>query len=456
MQFRVVHRCSPDWKALTALALLVPGLAAVRPAAVVAQPTAADVTAPSAPTTSAPAAQPKPAAPAPVVLPKAAPTMTDSAARFVAVLFADLPGWADDDHLAAFKAFLTSCPRVQALAKLPAKANRASVPPSLVASCDAALALPAKLTKVQARDFFEHHFQPRRVIHATAHGLLTGYYEPLLEGSRKREGRFQTPIYRRPSDLVNVVDETQRGAVGTAFTHMRQTQAGLVPFASRAEIDAGALKEQNLELLFLADPVDVFFLQVQGSGRVKLPDGTIVRVHYDGKNGHPYTSIGRYLIDKGLFAADKMSLGALGRWLRSDPGRAQKVMQQNASYVFFRELANDAAAPLGAMLAPLTSGRSLAVDPRFHALGSPVYVSAPTLTHALKGKPFQRLMVAHDVGSAIKGPERGDIYFGSGETAGRIAGVTKHPGHFFVLEARQSPVPAAAPAPTTAAKQAKP
>jgi membrane-bound lytic murein transglycosylase A len=410
-----------------------------------------------------PAASPPAAVKSPLT-PAAKPAMTDEAAKFVTVTFADLPGWADDDHLAALKAYLSSCPRMQAVAKLPAKANRATVPPLLIAACDAAMALPAKVTKVQAREFFERHFQPRRIIHATPHGLLTGYYEPLLEGSRKREGRFQTPIYRRPADLVNVVDETKRGSAGTAFTHMRHTQAGLVPFASRAEIEAGALKQQNLELLFLTDPVDVFFLQVQGSGRIKLPDGTIVRVHYDGKNGHPYTSIGRYLIDKGLFAADKMSMGALGRWLRADPARGQAVMQQNASYVFFRELPNDASAPLGALLAPLTVGRSLAVDPAFHPLGGPIYVTAPTLTHATKGKPFHRLMVAHDVGSAIKGPERGDIYFGSGDAAGRIAGVTKHPGHFFVLEARR-PVagpsvagpakPSAPSAPPAAAKQAK-
>lgn len=387
--------------------------------------------------------------------------MTVNEAKFVPVPFAELPGWADDDHLAAFKAFLSSCSRVQAMAKLPPKAGRAAIPAALVAACDAANAMAAKATKVQARAFFESRFQPRRVVHEAAQGLLTGYYEPLIEGSRVREGKFQTPIFRRPPDLVNVVDETQRAAPATAFTHMRQTQAGLVPYATRAEIEGGALHGKQLELLYLADPVDVFFLQVQGSGRIRLPDGTIVRVHYDGKNGHPYTSIGRYLIEKGLFAADKMSLGALGRWLRADPARGRLVMQQNASYVFFRELPNDAEAPLGAMMAPLTSGRSLAVDPRFHALGGPVYVNAPTLTHAVKGKPFQRLMIAHDVGSAIKGPERGDIYFGSGEAAGRIAGITKHPGHFYVLEARlpetqPAKVAPAVKAPTTPpAKQAK-
>jgi membrane-bound lytic murein transglycosylase A len=180
--------------------------------------------------------------------------------------------------------------------------------------------------------------------------------------------------------------------------------------------------------------VDLFFMQIQGSGRVRLTDGTIIRVHYDGKNGHPYRSIGRYLIDKALLAADRVSLSALATWLKADRERANTVMWHNASYVFFRELkTDDPGAPLGALNVPLTAGRSLALDPSYHALGTPVYVSAPTLRHAGKPAPFNRLMVGQDVGSAIKGPERGDIYFGSGNAAGELAGVTKHPGKFFVL-----------------------
>ena len=373
------------------------------------------------------------------------PAMTKSAASFVQISFADLPGWVDDDHLAALKAFTASCPKVQAQA---AKAGpgRTPVPPDLVAACVAALALPVKVKASDARQFFERHFRPHRVLHKAAVGLFTGYWEPLLEGSRTRTEKFKTPLHKRPADLVTLVDETKRGTVGSTLTHARQTANGVVAFATRAEIDAGVLDPQKLELLWLADPVDVFFLQIQGSGRIRLTDGTTVRVHYDGKNGHPYTSIGRYLIDKGLLAADKVSMGALARWLRADPARGRQVMQQNASYVFFRELPNDAKGPLGALEIPLTTGRSLAVDPSVHTLGSPIYVSAPTLTHALKGKAYNRLMVAQDVGSAIKGPERGDIYFGSGDKAGRIAGITKHPGHFYALIARKSAAePAVAP-----------
>ncbi|MDX2158073.1 MAG: MltA domain-containing protein [Hyphomicrobiaceae bacterium] len=364
-------------------------------------------------------------------------------AHYDPVGFSELPHWESDDHLAALKAFLASCPKIVSLRRsAAAKAGQQRTPQALADVCEAALGLPAKPTRLEARGFFEKHFLAHRVTHAGHEGLLTGYYEPLIEGSRIREGRFQAPILRRPPDLVTVVNETEANPAGKA-THARRTAAGLVPFATRAEIDAGALAGQNLELLYLADPVDVFFLQIQGAGRIRLTTGEIVRVQYDGKNGHPYTSIGRYLIDNGLVAADRMSLGALGKWLKADAARARAVMNQNASYVFFREMDATGEGPPGAIEVPLVAGRSIAVDPGVHALGSPIYVSAPTLQPPGHKRPFNRLMVAHDVGAAIKGPERADIYFGSGESAGRIAGSTRHPGNLFVLLAREgSPQPA--------------
>jgi membrane-bound lytic murein transglycosylase A len=363
--------------------------------------------------------------------------------------FAQIPGWEDDDHAAAFKAFRKSCERVLAASRDRAAVDKvpppAPPPPALVAACDAAGRQTGTMTKANAKAFFERHFTPNAVVHAGPKGLLTGYYEPLLMGSRTPQGEFQTPIYKRPPDLVNLVDETQRGAVGMSLTHGRKTNAGVEPYASRAAIEQGALKGKSLELMYLTDPVEVFFLQIQGSGRVKLTDGSVVRVHYDGKNGHPYSSIGRYLMDKGLLAADKISMGALKRWLKADPERGKLVMWQNASYVFFRELKGpEANGPLGAMNAQLTPGRSLAVDPGHHALGLPIYVSADGMKHVNKAGAFNRLMVAQDVGSAIKGPERGDIYFGSGDAAGRLAGVTKHPGKFVVLLPNDTPARAEA------------
>lgn len=340
--------------------------------------------------------------------------------------FADLPGWKTDDHLAAFKTFLKSCRTVIKAAK--SDAERAE----LARVCRAAVALKNP-TRATARAFFETHFVPHQVAHKSEPGFLTGYYEPVLKGSRKANGRYQTPIYRRPPDLINVVDETKRASKTKGLTHVRKTRKGVEPYPTRAEIEKGALAGKGLELLYLDDPVDTFFMHVQGSGCIKLTDGTTVRLNYAGKNGHPYTSIGRYLVKKGLFPADRMSLESLAKWLRADPARARKVMWQNASFIFFRELkGRDAEGAMGALSVALTPGRSLAVDTAFHTLGSPVYVTAPALKHAGKGG-FNRLMVAQDVGSAIKGPERGDIYFGSGARAGKLAGITSHPGSFFVL-----------------------
>lgn len=372
-----------------------------------------------------------------------------STVSYEPIAFTELSGWADDDHAAALKAFLASCPQVIAGRDGTGKAGEPNL--SLRAACEAAQALPAKAGGAVARAFFERHFQPHRVVHGGMDGLLTAYYEPLLEGSRTKEGRFQAPILRRPPDLVTIVPETRAAVAGT-LTHARRTAAGLVPFATRAEIEGGALAGQGLEILYLPDPVDKFFLQIQGSGRIRLRDGSVVRVQYDGKNGHPYTSIGRYLIDKGLLAADRMSMGALGRWLKDDIERARLVMNQNASYVFFKEMPPGAEGPMGAIDVPLVAGRSLAIDPAVHRLGSPIYVSAPTLKPAGHARPFHRLMVAHDVGGAIKGPERGDLYFGSGDAAERAAGGVRHPGNLYVLLANPAAPGAVkeAPGPGTA------
>jgi membrane-bound lytic murein transglycosylase A len=365
-----------------------------------------------------------------------------AATTFSAVTYADIPGWLRDDHAPAFQAFVRSCARVIAASRAGNKAGAVPPVPAFLAACEAATRLDAaKITTAAARAFFETHFEPHRVVHAGANGLLTGYYEPVIDGARTPSTAFKVPVFRRPADLVNIVDESMRGAKSASLTHGRKTASGIVPYATRAQIEGGALQGQGLELVYLADPVDVFFLQVQGSGRIRLPDGQMIRVHYDGKNGHPYTSVGKHLIDSGLLSADKMSLDALGAWLRADPVRGAKAMQQNASFVFFRELIGaEASGPLGVIEIPLTDGRSLAVEAGVHTIGTPIFVTSPTLSHATKSGAFERLMIAQDVGSAIKGPERGDIYFGSGPAAGKLAGVTKHPGNFFVLLPTTLPV----------------
>lgn len=374
--------------------------------------------------------------------------MPQTAVSMPQVDFASLPGWEADDHLAAFKAFVTSCPCVLELAASKKSGKGPTQAPSqaLASVCRMAIDLtagPKKMTGATARAFFESNFRPKRVEQSVSPGMLTGYYEPLIKASRTPGEDYKTPIYKRPADLVNVVAESERGAQSHQLTHMQQTPEGLKPFLTRAEIEQGGLAGKNLELLYFRDPVDVYFLQVQGSGRIELETGETIRITYDGKNGYPYTSIGRELVQAGTFTPDTMSLKALANWLKADRKRAEPVMWKNESYVFFRELkGEEAAGAMGALGTPLHPGRSLAIDTAYHSLGTPIFVAAPEITHAT-AKPggFNRLMIAHDVGSAIKGPERGDIFFGSGDKAGRIAGVTKHPGHFFVLEAK---VPGAA------------
>lgn len=378
------------------------------------------------------------------------PRMARPQLTYQPVTFADLPEWARDDHAAALKAFRLSCRPLQVLAQANGEGGKPIPPVALLAACAAAARVSE--TAAAARAFFEKNFVPHRVVHQGADGLLTGYFEPLMQGSRTPTDNFKTPIYKRPADLVNLVDEAQRGAAGNALTHARKTATGTEPFATRADIEKGALKGKGLELLYMANPVDVFFLQIQGSGRIQLTDGTTVRVSYDGKNGHPYSSIGRYLIDKGILDANRMSLDALAVWLKADPARAQPVMWHNKSYVFFRELqGEEGKATLGVHSIPLTPGRSVAVDAGYHDLGVPIFVSA-NLPHVVKGGAFNRLMIAQDVGSAIKGPERGDLFFGSGPEAAKIAGVTKHPGRFHVL----LPRPEAAAAGTSVSQPKSP
>ena len=363
-------------------------------------------------------------------------------ATFEPVPFSALPGWEGDDQLAAFRAFLRSAPALDGSGAADGAGGTKVDDAPLVAVAGRAVACQASITtRDDARAFFERHFVPHRVVHDGAEGLLTGYYEPVLAGARTPNGPFRIPVYRRPPDLVNLVREEERGALADGLTHARRTADGVEPYATRAEIEEGALSGQGLELVWMTDPVDTFFMHIQGSGRIRFPDGRTIRITYDGKNGHPYTSVGRVLIDAGHFTPDEMTLAALKTWLAADPVRGRETMRENRSFVFFRELANEADGPLGARSIPLSDGRSLAVDTGFHAIGTPVYVRAPTLETGNGAPGFERLMIAQDVGSAIRGPERGDIYFGSGDEAGQLAGATKHPGRFFVLHPRAGGAP---------------
>ena len=342
--------------------------------------------------------------------------MDNQPISFRPVRFADLEGWAEDDHAAAFRALLRSC---------------AADSKSLHAAD--ARALGPGASSGAARAFFEDRFLPHLIADSARPGFVTGYYEPEIEGSYVRGGPFQVPVYRRPEDLITLAPETERARFNDRITGFRQAAEGQVPYYTRGEIWDGALSGRGLELLYLKDMVELFYMQVQGSSRVHLKEGGAVRLGYSGKNGHPYTSIGRLLIERGAIAPDAMSMAAVKAWLRADETRGQALMEENQSYVFFRELDADEGrdGPRGADGVALSPGRSLAVDTAYHRLGLPVFVTAADLV--TEGQPFRRLMIAQDVGSAIRGPERGDIFWGTGEGAGAIAGSTRHAARFSIL-----------------------
>jgi membrane-bound lytic murein transglycosylase A len=276
-------------------------------------------------------------------------------------------------------------------------------------------------------------------------GLFTGYYEPELRGSRRRHGPYQTPLYREPGDLIQVDLGAFREDLEGRRIAGRIVGGRLEPYHDRRSIDRGALAGRDLELVWVDDPVDAFFLQVQGSGRIVLEDGTVLRVGYDAQNGHPYTAIGRELVERGEMPLEEVSLQSIRRWLEAHPEEAPDLMATNASYVFFRMLGG--AGPLGSLGVPLTPGRSVAVDPRFLPLGAPVWLagSMPALpdevasgpstepTEPIGSLPLRRLLVAQDTGGAIRGPVRGDVFWGAGERAEAVAGRMKHPGRLWLL-----------------------
>jgi len=359
--------------------------------------------------------------------------------------FSDLKGWDEDDHAAAFNTYLKSCEHLKPQFSTPVTneiaPNRKPAKQALEGAVDAALKIAPGIESAPARAFFERYFQPHRVTQNLSPGLVTGYFEPELRGSRRQHGPYQIPVHKRPDDLVNMVADSKRGSAQNRLTHARKTKTGLEPYSTRRQIESGALSGQNLEIVYLEDPVDKFFMQIQGSDLIKLDDGTTLRLTYDGKNGHPYTSLGRHLIQSGEFTNETMTLETLGQWLRSDSKRALEAMWKNKSYVFFRKLNPDEAdGPLGVDKTTLVPGRSMAVDTSFHPLGAPIYVEAPNLDTFATGsdqtassRGFSRLMIAQDVGSAITGPERGDIFYGTGNAAGNRAGETKHHATFTVL-----------------------
>jgi len=373
--------------------------------------------------------------------PTTTPPTTQSTDKLVLqpTTFAALPGWSAADVRAAHSAFAASCARL--MQRGDGDHFGGSEDYGTVAewkpACNAALNA-ADMSAVGARGFFEGQFTPAMARNNdTEIGLFTGYYEPELNGSRKKHGAFQTPLLARPDDLVMVDLGAFRENLKGERIAGRVDGAKLVPYARRGEIVDGALGVRAKALVYVDDPVDAFFLQVQGSGRVKLANGTIIRVGYDGQNGYPYTAIGRLLIQRGAIAKEQMSMQAIRAWLVAHPDEAHALMNENASYVFFKELEvsdPNQGAP-GSAGVPLTAEASLAVDTRFHGLGAPMWIDAraPSQDAAQPDAAFNRLVIAQDTGGAIRGPVRGDVYWGAGKAAESIAGRMAHKGKLYVL-----------------------
>ena len=346
--------------------------------------------------------------------------------------FDDLPGWAEDDHLAAFDTFRRSCgPNAHA----PETGSLGIDSAALRALCRKAQELQIEDASA-ARDFFETHFVP---VPVEGKAFFTGYFEPEVPGSRQKTERFSTPLLKRPDDLVKLTPGTHPETLDPKLEWARRTKNGFAEHPDRAAIMDGALDGRGLELVWLEDPVDAFFIHVQGSAKIRLPDGSAMRVGFAGKTGHPYSSVARMLVEAGEFAPEDLTADVLKAWLKAHPERARNLIAKNRSYIFFRELENldPKLGPVGAAGVQLTAGRSIAVDKRFHTLGTPVYVAVDLPPEpGQQPMPYRRLMVAEDTGSAIVGPARGDIFVGSGEAAGLFAGRIRHRGDVFLLAPR--------------------
>ena len=329
-----------------------------------------------------------------------------------------LPGWQDDNLKEAWVAFLQSCVALK---------NK----PTWQAVCAVSVTLsnPASAT---VRAFFEQYLIPYQVSNpdGSNEGLITGYYEPLLKGSRTSSTRFRYPLYGVPDDLLTI----ELSTVYPELKHMRlrgRLQGKRVlPYYSRAEIESGSAALKGREIVWVENEIELFFLQIQGSGKIQLESGETIRVGYADQNGYPYKSVGKLLVERGELALDKASMQGIQDWGVRNPGKLTELLNQNASYVFFRESPESSNGPIGALGVPLTARRSIAVDPRAIPLGAPVFLST---TWPNNPKPLNQLMLAQDTGGAIKGYVRADFFWGFGKEAGQYAGSMRQKGKLWVL-----------------------
>jgi membrane-bound lytic murein transglycosylase A len=348
--------------------------------------------------------------------------------------FAALDGWGDDDHVAGLRTFRNSC---QPILKKKARALLGRhFEEALRQVCGRLSKLDAPLDEAAARRFFEENFRPVRIARlGEESGFLTGYYEPEVEGRRTASNDFNVPIYRQPGGIFAKL----RAAVGKLVRHrVGRRTTGIL---DRAAIEDGALKGRALELCWLKDPVDAFFIHIQGSARVRLEDGKLLRINYDASNGLPYTPVGRILIERGIVPREQMSMDAIRTYFAEEPDEAREIMRLNKSFAFFREvneLAPDSE-PTGAEGVNLVRERSIAVDKAIHVYGTPFWIEADLpITSEKPVTRFRRMMIAQDTGGSIVGPARADIYFGAGIDAGTVSGRIRHAGKFYVLVPKEA------------------
>jgi membrane-bound lytic murein transglycosylase A len=354
--------------------------------------------------------------------------------QYVPLAWSEVTGWNGDDHLPAYKAFRTSCQPIAAQ-NGPAADSKA-LGTSLRDPCRIARSLELA-DSAKAKAFFEENFLPVRISRlGEGEGFVTGYYEPVLEGSRTQNEIYSVPIYRRPSNLfVKGYSQASAGLPNKGAVYRKIGRRKLVPYYDRAEIEDGKIEGRGLEIAYLKNQTDLLFAQIQGSARIELPDGSMVRINYDAHNGYPYTPVGRILIERGIIPREQMSMQKIREWMEQNPDGANELRRQNRSYIFFREVnLSDKDEAVGAQGVPLTAGRSIAVDKALHVYGTPFFIEGDLPIESERAKtPFRRLMIAQDTGSAIVGPARADLYFGAGAEAGRVAGRLKNNARFVML-----------------------
>lgn len=350
------------------------------------------------------------------------------------VPFKEIEGWEDDDPSSLFPVMARCLRHVRDVK--PYRTGSLGVTADELASVFAAAADRSTKTAAEARAFFEEAFQPFRIARADGNaGFVTAFYEPEVEVSATPSEEFRFPFYRRPPDLIDIDDTNRPEGFDRTYAFARQTKEGIGYYPRREAIDKGYLDGKGLEIAWAKSKVDVFFAHVQGAARLVYPGGRLQRITYAAKAGHPFTGIGRYLVDIGEIPLAEISMQSIRAWLAAHPERGDQVLWQNRSYIFFREAPVDGLelGPVAAAKVPLEAMRSLAVDRLIHTFSSPFFIRSDTLTHLTGGKPFARLMLALDTGSAIVGPARGDIFTGSGFEAGELAGNVRNDADFVIL-----------------------